>query len=131
MAIAQLAAKYDRADVEEIKASFRKHGDEITFAVDVKDWVEDFLRFLELICRLAPEKASILRSEGERFFSQLSYNRAMAVKSPFKRLFAYLTVYRCFGYKFIPPPAESFVYQNPVSCFIRKRRNLYRSPYPE
>ena len=38
MAIAQLAAKYDRADVEEIKASFRKHGNAITLAVDVKDF---------------------------------------------------------------------------------------------
>jgi hypothetical protein len=126
MAIAQLAAENDRADVEEIKASFRKHGDEITFAVDVKDWVEDFLSFLNLVCRLAPDSAALLRSEGERFFSQLSYNRVTAVQSSLKRVFAYLMVYRCFGYKFMPPPARRFIYQNPLSSLIRKRREQKR-----
>ena len=122
VAIAKLTATYPRIDVEDVKASFRKHAGEITFAVGVIKWVEDFLSLLELICKLVPEKNAMLRSEGERFFSQLSYNRVRAIESSLKRFFVYVTVFKRFHYRYLPPPVRRLVFQNPVSRVIRRKR---------
>jgi glycosyltransferase involved in cell wall biosynthesis len=121
MATARLAAKHGRSDVEDIKASFRKHGAEITFAVDVKNWVEDFIDLLDLLSELATERNEIIRSKGERFFSQLNYNRAQAVKPFFKRCLAYITVYKSFDYRYLPPPVKRLIFQNPLYLFLRER----------
>lgn len=110
VAIAQLASKYDRVDVQDVKASFRKHGDEITFAVRVNDWAEDFLALLDMICELAVENKSLLRNEGQRFFAGLSYKRTSAVQSPIKRLITYITIFRKFHYKYLPPPVRRFTH---------------------
>lgn len=96
-------AKYGRIDVEDVKANFRKHSGEITFAVKVKEWCEDYLSLLDQMCEVVPEKnKTVLKNEGIRFFSILNYSRARAVKSPFKRLIAYLTVFRKFNYHYLP-----------------------------
>jgi glycosyltransferase involved in cell wall biosynthesis len=112
MTIAQLAAKYGRVDVEEVKASFRKHEGELTFAAKVGDWCEDFLSLLDLMTKLVPESEDPIRVEGTRFFAKLCYNRAKAIKSPLQRLKAYFIVYRKFKYRHLPPP---------VAYFIRRR----------
>ncbi|MFZ5917472.1 MAG: glycosyltransferase family 2 protein [Chloroflexota bacterium] len=104
VAIARLAAQYGRVDVPEIKASFRKHPDERTFAVKVGDWCDDFLDLLDLMGQLAPEGAERLRVEGSRFFARLSYSRAQAVKAPLERWKTYWIVFEKFDFKHLPPP---------------------------
>lgn len=121
MATARLAAKHGRSDVEDIKASFRKHSGEITFAVDVKNWVEDFIDLLDLLSELSSERKEIIRSEGERFFCKLNYNRALAVKPFFKKFLAYLTVYKSFNYRYFPPPVKQLIFRNPLYLFFRER----------
>ena len=72
--IVKLVAKFNRVDVREIKASFRKHPDEITFAVKVKNWSEDSLLLLDEMCNLVLEEyRAIVRKEGMRFFAYLNY----------------------------------------------------------
>ena len=91
--------KFGRVDVEDVKASFRKHSEEITFAVKVKEWCEDYLYLLDQMCELIPDKNKVaFRNDGMRFFSMLNYNRARAVKSPFKQIISYLIVYRKYHY---------------------------------
>ncbi len=102
MAEAQLAARFGRADVPEIKASFRKHPGEMTFAVKVGQWCEDSLMLLDLMCELASENKDKIKREGMRFFSKLNYYKAMAVKSPFERFMAYITVFKKFNYRYLP-----------------------------
>jgi hypothetical protein len=126
VSIAKLAARNSRVDIQDIKASFRKHEGEITFAVKVKHWVEDFRSLLDLMCQLAPENEAQLRVDGKRFFAHLSYNRARAVQSPLKRFFSYLMVYRKFNYEYPPPIVarffrhiRRFVFQNPLSLFLK------------
>jgi glycosyltransferase involved in cell wall biosynthesis len=109
MTIAQLAAKYGRVDVEEVKASFRKHEGELTFAARVGDWCEDFLSLLDLMIKLVPESEDPIRVEGTRFFAKLCYNRAKAIKSPLQRLKAYFIVYHKFNYRHLPPPIYYFI----------------------
>jgi len=101
--IAKLAAKYERVDVKEIKASFRKHQSEISHTVQVKDWCEDSLLLLDEICGLVSEKYRVIvRKEGIRFFTYLNYYRAKAIKSPIKCLRTYFMVYRKFDYVHSP-----------------------------
>jgi glycosyltransferase involved in cell wall biosynthesis len=103
MAEVRLAARYGRIDIQDIKASFRRHHGEMTFAVKVRDWCEDSLELLDLLCELTSENKELLRSEGMRFFSRLNYRRAKAVRSSSGRFLAYLTVFREFGYRYRPP----------------------------
>ena len=102
VALVRLAAKYGRADVEDVKASFRKHPGEITFAVKVKEWCEDYLYLLDLMCDLVDENRGLIRREGMRFICRLNYNRASAIESPIKRFMTYMMVYRKFQYSFSP-----------------------------
>lgn len=109
VAIVKLASREKRLDVEEAKASFRKHSGEITFAVKVRDWAEDFRELLELIRVSVPADSEEVLREGKRFFSALSYKRASAVKDPWSRWTAYFTVWRIFDCEFLPPPITRIV----------------------
>jgi glycosyltransferase involved in cell wall biosynthesis len=97
-AIVKLASKYGRVDVEDVKASFRKHPGELTFAARIKDWCEDYLALLDLMCEVVGEKKDLIRMEGQRFLCRINYNRAGAVKSPLAKLRTYLIVCRKFNY---------------------------------
>lgn len=95
--IVKLAAKFDRIDVEDIKASFRYHPDEITFAVPVENWCEDSLSLLTLMCDLVPDDyKDTIRKEGLYFFSKFNYALASNIKSPVYRFRAYLTIRKLF-----------------------------------
>jgi hypothetical protein len=81
---------------------------EMTYAVRVSQWCEDSLDLLDLMCALVPgESRAAIRAEGKRFFSIINYNRASKVGSPAKRLQAYFTVFRKFGYQH--PPSKRHV----------------------
>jgi glycosyltransferase involved in cell wall biosynthesis len=101
VAIVKLAPA-GRVDVAAVKASFRKHGAELTFAAKVRHWCEDYQDLLALMCTTVGPEAARLRREGERFLSRVNYGRARAVKHPLERLRAYLAVWRAFGYRFSP-----------------------------
>jgi hypothetical protein len=102
MAVAQLAAKYGRADVAEIKASFRLHPGEMALTRKIDEWCEDSLLLLYLLCELAPERKDQIFREGLRFFARANYSRAGKAKSPFERCVAYLTVFKHFHYRYLP-----------------------------
>jgi glycosyltransferase involved in cell wall biosynthesis len=102
VAIVKLAAKSRIVIIRDIKASFRKHPDEITFAVKVRDWCEDYLALLDLMCDLVNRDHEFIRSEGMRFLCQINYNRTRAIVSPIRRFFTYLMVYRMFNYSYSP-----------------------------
>lgn len=107
VAVARLAASHGRVDVEDIKATFRQHRGEYTFAVQAVEWGEDFLDLLELMCELSPpDKAALVRREGRRFFARLTYNRARSIESAVQRLKAYLDVWRLFDYPVMLPASE-------------------------
>jgi glycosyltransferase involved in cell wall biosynthesis len=107
MAVTKLAAQYPKLNIPDVKASIRKHGDEITFAVRVKDWVDDFLILLDLMVELAPNDKDSIKKAGHRFFAYLSYGRASAVEPRLKRWLTYLMVFRQFNFKYLPPPLRS------------------------
>ncbi|MGH7843959.1 MAG: glycosyltransferase family 2 protein [Candidatus Binatia bacterium] len=102
-AIAQVAARWPRVDVEEIRASFRVHRGEGTFRSKVLDWGEEYLSLLDCLCQLVtPDKTARVRREGRRFFARLTYNRAAAIENPLQRMRAYAQVFRLFRYRYLP-----------------------------
>lgn len=126
---AKLAAKYGRLDIQDVKASARKHASEFTFAVKVSDWCEDSLDLLDLMCVLVPkENKTLIRSEGMRFFSKINYNRAHAVRSPIRRFIAYVTVFKKFHYCYFPP-RHHFLFYRIFSGAFRFLRNEINKKY--
>jgi glycosyltransferase involved in cell wall biosynthesis len=102
----QLGARFGRVDVENVKASFRKHPEERTFSVRISEWCEDSVLLIELMCDLARSDQSILRKEAMRFLSGMNYTFASKAKSPIKRFMAYLVVFKSFNYQYAPPPVR-------------------------
>jgi hypothetical protein len=47
-----------------------------------------------------------------RFFAKLCYEHAEAVKSPLRRLMAYLIVFGKFDYRYLPPSIRRFLHRN-------------------
>lgn len=120
-------SKYGRADVKEIKASFRKHGGEETFSAKTRNWCEDSLYLLDIICDVI-EKAEkdAVRKEGMQFLSQINYQFASAIKPWSGRYSAYFTVFSSFDYRYLPPPLKNILYRNPVIRGLRSLRNSLR-----
>jgi len=131
VAIVKLAANYERVDVQEVKANFRKHTDQITYAVNVKHWCEDYLHLLDLICDLSRKNKSQIRNEGERFFALLNYNLAKSIPSRIPRILGYINVFIMFRYKFLPPHLQQFVRQNFFYTFLRNIKHKYFSQFSD
>jgi hypothetical protein len=125
VAIVKLAADYERVDILEAKANFRRHADEITFAVSVKHWCEDYLYLLDLICNLAKENKSQIRKEGERSFASLNYGLAKSVPSRIRRVAAYINVFKMFRYRYLPPFMQHFIRKNFLYTFLRKIKQKF------
>ena len=98
----QLAAKYGRVDVFDIKASYRRHGANFGSAVPYREWCEDSLYLLNIMCNVAPEQAALIRERGMSYFCFKCYRCAARMESPLERFIAYHAVYRNFDYSYSP-----------------------------
>ncbi|MEX2162808.1 MAG: glycosyltransferase family 2 protein [Sulfuricaulis sp.] len=107
-ATAKLAATMGRIDIEETKASARQHGGKWTHVARVREWCEDSLELLDLLCELAPDKQAEVRNRGLQFFANVNYSRASDVRAPGERLKAYMIVYRQFNRQYFPPVGMLF-----------------------
>jgi len=114
-----LAARYGRVDVQEVKASFRKHSGEMTFTSKTKEWCKDSLSLLDVMCDIVPRKKNIIRREGMRYLAKFNYNRTKSIRSPIRRFWEYLTVFHYFKYKHLPP--------NTFKFYVRKLLKFYRT----
>jgi glycosyltransferase involved in cell wall biosynthesis len=123
MAIVQLAAAFGRADVKEVKASFRRHNQRDTLSpTDIAHWCEDSLLLLDLMCKSVSGSAALMRKQGTRFFAEQCYKRAAAVNSPLNRFRCYLVVLEKFHYRYFPPIARYRV----KASFFRLMRYIKR-----
>lgn len=122
-AIVKLASRFKRLDIEEVKASFRKHPGELTFAAKVKDWCDDYLALLDLMCDVVSNDKAQIRVEGQRFFCRINYNRAHAIRSPFEKFSTYFMVYRKFNYS---ESLIKYLYSIYLSPIITKSKNTIK-----
>lgn len=102
VAVFQLAARFGRIDVQEVKASFRKHPTKMGLSTRVGDWCEDYLALLNMMCDLVSENRELVRIEGMQVLASSNYTRAMEAGSPLERLAAYFTVFRKFNCRYFP-----------------------------
>jgi glycosyltransferase involved in cell wall biosynthesis len=114
----QLAAHFGRADIEDVKASYRMHSAQHSNLAKIKPWCEDSLLLFHLICDLASGKNTLIRKEGKIFFFRHNYNLAKKIKSPFDRFKAYSVIFRHFGYFF----SIRYLFANIVKAKLRSIR---------
>jgi glycosyltransferase involved in cell wall biosynthesis len=125
MAMIQLMTALGRADVEEVKASFRRHNQQAALSpTDMAHWCEDALLVLDLICSSVSKDVALVRKEGERFFADQCYKRAAAVKSPRNRLRCYIIVCEKFQYRYLPPLVPRLVKAQVVRLMRYIKRSL-------
>ena len=92
----KLAAGHGRADVVDVLAGYRRHDANRGDAVRVIEWCEDCLYLLDLMCRLAPAEAAVIRRLGLAYFNRKCYRKAALIRNPLKRWAIYLELYRSF-----------------------------------
>jgi glycosyltransferase involved in cell wall biosynthesis len=97
----RVVARLGWVDVPEIKASFRRH-DENMGGARLVEWCDDSLYLVELMCQLSPQDATEIRRIGMFFFCKQNYDRAARIESRMRRMAAQLAVYRKFEYVYSP-----------------------------
>ena len=112
----QLASKYGRIDIQEVKASFRKHLLANTASAKVTHWCEDSIFLLDSICDLVSKNKALFRKEGLKYFSKFNYKLAKNVQSPLSRLRTYFIIFKYFKFVFLKQVlvqelGGSFLYQ--------------------
>jgi glycosyltransferase involved in cell wall biosynthesis len=123
----QLAAKYGRIDIPAVKASFRRHADNMGSSSKIRDWCEDSLYLLDTMCNLAPQNKSLIREKGMLYFSKRNYDRVFRSVPLLRRLSAYLIVYKKFNYRYSP---VNYVYSRNIKRLkgFMKRKLDHVSP---
>lgn len=121
VACVQLAAKYGRVDICDIKARFRRHGSNIGDVFHYTDWCEDSLYLLDVMCDAAPERAALIREKGMSYFCLRNYIRVAGIKSPVERFHAYLTVYRTFNYNYSPIKFLYVINVRRIMGFVKRK----------
>ncbi len=121
----QLAARFGRVDVRDVKASFRKHGAEMTFSSKVHHWCEDSRYLLDLMCELVGEAdAPLIRREGRVFLSRFNYNLVRKIESPLERWAMYWVIFQTFDCRY--PPFYFYVYRRNLRRARRTARSVKR-----
>jgi len=132
-ALFQLAAKFGRKDIRDVKASFRRHSSNTGSGASIKDWCEDSLYLLDIMCDEAGDRKELVRSEGLRYFCLVNYSyiKSRSMRSPIARFYAYWLVYKTFEYVSSPIHyvfGNNIVYKNTyrvLSYIKRKTREAW------
>jgi glycosyltransferase involved in cell wall biosynthesis len=102
VALFQLAGKFGRKDIYDVKASFRRHSQNTGSVASIKDWCEDSLYLLNIMCNLSDDN-ELVRSEGMPYFSRANYIRVKRGGiTRMERFFKYWLVYETFDYAYSP-----------------------------
>ncbi|MBI3899632.1 MAG: glycosyltransferase [Gammaproteobacteria bacterium] len=92
----KIAARMPWVDIAPVMAATRRHRGQFTHYAKVQSWCEDSLELLNLMCEVAEDQKPRVRDLGEKFFANICYHRANAIRSPIERARAYATVYSMF-----------------------------------
>jgi glycosyltransferase involved in cell wall biosynthesis len=104
-AIARLMTRGTRIDIPDVKASFRVHQGEQTFAAPRRaaQWGREYRALLDCMCApLAPKDRARVRRAGLRFFAQRCYDRAAHARPGLDRARSHAQVFWLFGCRFLP-----------------------------
>ena len=97
-ALVRLLDRWDHANVEDIKASYRYTYDQRTYQVPVVRWCNDFAYLLEMISmQCSGDRRHHVVDRGRRFFGRLCVRRANATTSFWRQLYSRLIIAKYFG----------------------------------
>lgn len=102
VALAELACRYERVDVVDVKASFRRHDDNKGSSDSALDWATDSLFLLSRLEALLPEHAEELRRRGLPYLCRKCYRNASAISEPVERWKTYLQLFEKFEKSYSP-----------------------------
>jgi len=122
-AVIQLAAGFGRAEVREVKASFRRHGQNKGSAHTAHEWAEDALYLLEIMRSAASERADEVLRKGQRYFSRKCYRYVQGIPSPLERWRSYYHIYRKLWRSYSP---LRYLYERRSRLLRRKVERLLR-----
>ena len=106
MALAEMAVRHGRIDIEPIKASFRRHDDNNGTSASALAWADDALHLLDLMCDLLPDHREVLRREGLPYLCRKCYRITHQVPSLWERWRTYAVLYDRFERTYSPVSYE-------------------------
>lgn len=100
MAVAKLSSQFGRKDIQESKASNRKHLIELTYSVKIQEWCEESFLLVDVMCNLVAEKNMKLkvRREGRNFIFRHNYNLAKKERKLCSRVKSFRVIFENCGY---------------------------------
>lgn len=100
MAVAKLAMQFGRRDIQECKASNRKHPTELTYSVKFREWWEESLLLIDEFCDLVAdeEMKSRLKKQGEKFIFRHNFNLVKRKKGIVNRWKLYCVIFQKCGF---------------------------------
>jgi len=113
----KLAAKYERLDIEEVKASFRKHTSNLAGRGRIQAWCDDSHYLMNIMIDLVGDNDESFRRSCMHFFTKHCYRYAAKIDSTTERLAAYFIIYKSFDY------AGVFLFNN---LFIKRGKSFYK-----
>jgi glycosyltransferase involved in cell wall biosynthesis len=120
IAVAKLIARAGHCDVEEVKASFRRHEENYGNAADLKAWCEDGLQLAQVIASEAPDAQEELYQESIRYLCWTVYGYANRfLPSRIERIKAYRMIDNEFGRCY---PFGNYVFDKTVKKKYRAAR---------
>jgi glycosyltransferase involved in cell wall biosynthesis len=123
IAVAKLIARAGHCDVEEVKASFRRHEQNYGNAADLKAWCEDGLQLAEVIASEAPRDQEELYRETMQYLCWTVYGYAHRfLPSRIERIKAYRMIDTEFGGCY---PFGKYVFDKTVKRKYRAVRRYF------
>lgn len=108
VALVRLASGSGRIDVREVKASFRRHGDNSGgHPSRALAWAEDCLYLRDIVTELAGEaERRAVHRDATEFFCRKAYRQASGIPKMMDRAKVYGRIYSMFGYRQLPPAVQ-------------------------
>jgi glycosyltransferase involved in cell wall biosynthesis len=96
VATVQLIGRHGLLNISEVKASFRRHGENRGGIANVIEWCIDSRYLLDVMCWVAKEKKAEVRQKGLSYFCRNNYQKAAIIANPFSRWKVYYFIYMQF-----------------------------------
>jgi glycosyltransferase involved in cell wall biosynthesis len=124
----ELAFKYGRVEIKEVKASFRRHEGSMGDNSDTVKWVEDSYYLLNKIFELVPDLDEEFRTKSKYYLCKWNYSRVLTMQSTAKRLRGYYINYKAFDYTC---PPYDLIYRKEIKARfgIKRVKNLFRKVF--
>lgn len=101
----EIAFRFGRIDIPDIKASYCMHAGEQTVNADISAWCDDSHLLIDRVCDLAPEDSKMLRKHLTPYLARLNYRVATRLNRRWTgKIAAFYVVYKNFG---VMPELES------------------------